>query len=365
MLAEGALAAGCRFFAGYPITPASEIYEVMMRELPTHGGLALSAPDEISSLCYCVGASLRGLKAMTATSGPGWALMIETVQYALMTETPVVVALVQRLGPSTGGATQGAQGDICLAEFSSSGGYTLPVFSPSTATESFELAVHAFNWSERLRTPVLLLSDKEVGMTTEVVDDEALQIPGLVKRKRATAKADYTPYAAQEPEGVPAFAAVGGEIKATVTGSAHDKQGRLRKNSPQVIEGLQRLQRKIEAHAEEMALVRPDLDPDAPCLLISYGVTARAARQAVAKLRSQGLRISFLQIQSLFPIPRKWLDRAAAGVEAVFVAEENLTGQYRAALTPYLSGKQIFGINRIGSLISPSEIAGAVQEVKA
>jgi 2-oxoglutarate ferredoxin oxidoreductase subunit alpha len=291
--------------------------------------------------------------------------MIETVQYALMTETPVVVALVQRLGPSTGGATQGAQGDICLAEFSSSGGYTLPVFSPSTATESFELAVHAFNWSERLRTPVLLLSDKEVGMTTEVVDDEALQIPGLVKRKRATAKADYTPYAAQEPEGVPAFAAVGGEIKATVTGSAHDKQGRLRKNSPQVIEGLQRLQRKIEAHAEEMALVRPDLDPDAPCLLISYGVTARAARQAVAKLRSQGLRISFLQIQSLFPIPRKWLDRAAAGVEAVFVAEENLTGQYRAALTPYLSGKQIFGINRIGSLISPSEIAGAVQEVKA
>ena len=165
MLAEGALAAGCRFFAGYPITPASEVYEVMMRELPTRGGLALSAPDEISSLCYCVGASLRGLKAMTATSGPGWALMIETAQYALMTETPVVVALVQRLGPSTGGATQGAQGDIGLAEFSTSGGYTLPVFSPSNAAESFELAIHAFNWSERLRTPVLLLSDKEVGMT--------------------------------------------------------------------------------------------------------------------------------------------------------------------------------------------------------
>ena len=365
MLAEGALAAGCRFFAGYPITPASEIYEVMMHELPARGGLALSAPDEISSLCYCVGASLRGLKAMTATSGPGWALMIESAQFALMTETPVVVALVQRLGPSTGGATQGAQGDVSLTEHSISGGYTLPVFSPSNATESFELTVHAFNWAERLRTPVLLLSDKEVGMTTEVVDDEALQIPRLVNRKLATSKADYAPYAAEEPEGVPTFAAVGGEIKATVTGSAHDKQGRLRKNSPQVIEVLQRLQRKIEAHAEEMALVRPDLDPDARCLLISYGVTARAARQAVSKLRSQGLRISFLQIQSLFPIPRKWLDRAAAGVEAVFVAEENLTGQYRAALTPYLSGKQIFGINRIGSLISPSEIAGVVQGVKA
>ena len=310
MLAEGALAAGCRFFAGYPITPASEIYEVMMRELPAHGGLALSAPDEISSLCYCVGASLRGLKAMTATSGPGWALMIETAQYALMTETPVVVALVQRLGPSTGGATQGAQGDIGLAEFSTSGGYTIPVFSPCNAAESFELAVHAFNWSERLRTPVLLLSDKEVGMTTEVVDDEALQIPDLVNRPVATAKADYAPYAAEEPEGVPAFAAVGGEIKATVTGSAHDTQGRLRKNSPQVIDVLERLQRKIEAHAEEMALVRPDLDPDARCLLISYGVTARAARQAVSKLRAEGCESPSCKFNRYSPSPGNgWIGR--------------------------------------------------------
>jgi 2-oxoglutarate ferredoxin oxidoreductase subunit alpha len=365
MIAEGVLAAGCRFFAGYPITPASEIYEIMMRELPARGGLALSAPDEISSLCYCVGASLRGLKAMTATSGPGWALMIETIQYALMTETPVVVAVVQRLGPSTGGATQGAQGDIWLTEFSTSGGYTLPVFSPSNAVESFELAVHAINWSERLRTPVLLLSDKEVGMTSEVVDEEALQIPGMVNRKMASAQADYAPYAAEVPEGVPAFAAVGGEIKATVTGSTHDHQGRLRKNSPQVIDVLQRLQRKIEAHAEEMALVRPDLDPNARRLLISYGVTARAARQAVSELRAKGSRISFLQIQSLFPIPRKWLDWAAAGVEAVFVAEENLTGQYRAALTPSLSGKRIFGINRIGRLISPGDIVRELQGVMA
>ena len=200
---------------------------------------------------------------MTATSGPGWALMIETAQYALMTETPVVIALVQRLGPSTGGSTQGAQGDVWLAEFSTSGGYTLPVFSPSNATECFELAIHAFNWSERLRTPVLLLSDKEVGMTSEAVDDSTLPISDLVDRKRATAKAGYLPYEAQEPEGVPAFAAVGGEIKATVTGSAHDFQGRLRKNSPQVLNVLHRLQRKIEVHAEEMALVKPDLDPEA------------------------------------------------------------------------------------------------------
>lgn len=365
MLAEGALAAGCRFFAGYPITPASEVYEVMMRELPALGGLALSAPDEISSLCYCVGASLRGLKAMTATSGPGWALMVETAQYALMTETPIVVALVQRLGPSTGGATQGAQGDICLAELCTSGGYTIPVFSPSNATECFELAVQAFNWSERLRTPVVLLSDKEVGMTSEVVDDEALEIPSLVNRQRATAEPGYAPYAAPGPEYVPAFAAVGGEIKVTATGSAHDTEGRLRKNSPQVLDVLQRLQRKIEIHSGEMAMVKPDLDPDARCLLISYGVAARAARQAVRKLRIEGLHISFAQIQSLFPIPRRWLDWAVAGMDAIFVAEENLTGQYRAALAPYLSGKRIYGINRIGSMISPREIVRAVEAVMA
>jgi len=365
MLAEGALAAGCRFFAGYPITPASEIYEVMIRELPAHNGLALSAPDEISSLCYCVGASLRGLKAMTATSGPGWALMIETVQYAMMTEMPVVIALVQRLGPSTGGATQGAQGDIWLAEFSTSGGYTVPVFSPCNAAECYELVQHAFNWSERLRTPVVVLSDKEVGMTTEVVDAAALVRPPIVERSGITGRGPFAPYAFEKPEEVPAFAAVGGDVKVTVTGSAHDQQGRLRKNAPEVIEVLLHLQRKIDAHAEEMALVRPALDPDAHCLLISYGVTARAARQAVAMLRRDGLPVSFLQIQTLFPIPRRTLDWALAGVETVFVAEENLTGQYRAVLAPHLKGKRVLGINKIGSLISPGEIVHALRGARA
>ncbi len=285
MVAEGALAAGCRFFAGYPITPASEIYEVMMRELPVRGGLALSAPDEISSLCYCVGASLRGLKAMTATSGPGWALMIETLQYALMTETPLVVALVQRLGPSTGGATQGAQGDVWLAEFSTSGGYTVPVFAPSNAAECYALTLDAFEWSERLRVPIIVLSDKEVGMTTEVVETETLPRPEASHRPFVVGQEPYRPYGFSTPADVPGFAAVGGETKTTVTGSAHDQRGRLRKNDPEVIEVLVHLQRKVEAHADALERVRPDLDPDASTLLISYGITARAARQALATLR--------------------------------------------------------------------------------
>jgi 2-oxoglutarate ferredoxin oxidoreductase subunit alpha len=361
MVAEGALAAGCRFFAGYPITPASQIYEVMIRELPAHGGLALSAPDEISSLCYCVGASLRGLKAMTATSGPGWALMIETLQYALMTETPVVIALVQRLGPSTGGATQGAQGDVWLAEFATSGGYTIPVFSPSTAAECYNLTVQAFNWSERLRTPVVLLSDKEVGMTTEVVDDAALAPHRGVERSRFAGGHPFLTYGFAQPGEAPAFAEVGGEVKVTVTGSAHDQQGRLRKNAPEVIEVLQHLERKIEAHAEEMALVRSDLDPGAPNLVISYGITARAARQAVAALREEGIRVSFLQPQTLFPVPRQALDWALPGVRRVFVPEENLNGQYRSVLSPSLDGRRVVGINKVGGLITPSEIADVVR----
>ncbi len=361
MVAEGALAAGCRFFAGYPITPASEIYQVMMRDMPSRSGVAVSAPDEISSLCYCVGASLRGLKSMTATSGPGWALMIETLQYALMTETPVVIVLVQRLGPSTGGATQGAQGDIWLAEFATSGGYTIPIFSPSTASECFELTAHAFNWAERLRTPVVLLSDKEVGMTMEVVDEARLRAPVAVTRAPFSGSGKFVSYGFRSPDEVPPFVPVGGDAKVTVTGSAHDQQGYLRKNSPEVLEVLRHLEAKIQAHAEEMELARADLEPGATTLLISYGITARAARQAVAQLRREGVRVSLLQPQTLFPVPRRALEDALQGVRTVVVAEENLTGQYRAVLAPYLNSRRAVGINKIGGLVSPNEIAQAIR----
>jgi 2-oxoglutarate ferredoxin oxidoreductase subunit alpha len=184
-----------------------------------------------------------------------------------------------------------------------------------------------------------------------------------MERARVRDAASYAPFAFDRPEEVPAFAVLGGEVKVTASGSAHDKQGRLRKNSPEVIEVLLHLQRKIDAHTQEMALVRPDLESSASCLLISYGVTARASRQAVRMLRSRGFAISFLQVQTLFPVPRQALDRALAGVETVFVAEENLTGQYRAALSSCLDGKRVYGINKVGSLISPREIIGAVEGV--
>jgi 2-oxoglutarate/2-oxoacid ferredoxin oxidoreductase subunit alpha len=362
LVALGALEAGCRFFSGYPITPSSEIYETMMKTLPARDGLALAAPDEITALAYCVGASLAGHKAMTATSGPGWCLMIETVQYAVMTETPLVIAFVQRLGPSTGGATQGAQGDVLLAEFCTSGGYTIPVFAPGTAAQCYSLVQAAFHWSERLRTPVVLLSDKEVGMTLESVDAGSLRKWPVAERKPFSGgNRGFLTYRCECPEEPPGFAPVGGTARVVATGSAHDFAGRLRKNSPEVLELLAHLQTKISSHAEEMALVEEERDGGAETLVISYGISARAAREACRRLRARERRTAFLQLLTLFPIPTAAIRRAAAGCARVLVAEENLTGLYASLLEPVLGPERTARVNAVGRMITPEEIIAAAE----
>ncbi len=342
MVVEGALRAGCRFFSGYPITPASEIYREMTGRLQARGDVAVGAPDEISALCYCIGASQRGVKAMTATSGPGWALMIEAFQYGLMTETPAVVAVVQRLGPSTGGATQGAQGDVLLAEFATSGGYTVPVFAPSTPLECYALTVRAFNWAEALRTPVVLLSDKEVAMTYEAVDLGAL--PAIPVWERSA----------------PPFAPVAGRLKVTLTGSAHNKDGWLRKNDPETLDVLRHLEEKVAARATEMAMVSEDLEDDADTVVVSYGITSRAAREAVRVAREAGLRASFLGLLTLFPVPVDAIRAAVRDAKRVVVAEENLGGLYRRALAGALPEVELRGVNKLGAMIRPDEIIEAL-----
>lgn len=365
LTALGALAAGCRFFAGYPITPSSEIYQTMMEELPTRGGLALAAPDEISALAACVGASLAGHRAMTATSGPGFALMVETVQYAVMTETPVVVVLVQRLGPSTGGATQGGQGDLLLVRGCVSGGYTVPVFAPSDGAGCYELIQVAFDWSERLRSPVILLSDKEVGMTAESTCLEALaRIPVAARRPFTGEPSRFRPYATPCDTDPPEFAPVGGEARVVATGSAHDTWGRLRKNSPEVLGQLRRLQAKIDAHAREMERVRHERVPGARTLLVSFGVTSRAARDACAILRHSGTPASHVAVESLLPVPEESLARALEGIERVVVVEENLTGLYADLLAPRLGNRTLVRVNAIGAAISPATIAEAAREAR-
>ena len=371
MMAEGALQAGCMFFAGYPITPATGIFKTMIDLLPAKGGIALSAPDEISAIAYCIGASMRGSRSMTATSGPGWALMIESVQYALMTETPLVVSLVQRLGPSTGGATQGAQGDVLLAEFCTSGGYTIPVLCPTNASECYELTILAFTWAELLRMPVILLSDKETGMTIESVDFSSLPRSTAQNRPSNFAFRDLGTHNRTERKGtyyfdalheIPPFAPVGGDRKVTATGSAHDKQGRLQKNSTETIDVLKHLEQKISWRRDDFVSVVSDLQPSATTLVVSYGVTARAARSAVQQARNAGERISLLVIHSLFPIPVKKLTHALQGVDTVLVAEENMSGLYRSVLERYCRGAKVRGVNKIGAMITPEEILEAVFE---
>jgi 2-oxoglutarate ferredoxin oxidoreductase subunit alpha len=362
MIAEGAIRSGCRFFAGYPITPASGIYHRMIELLQAQGDLAVSSPDEISALAYCVGASMRGYKSMTATSGPGWALMIETLQYAVMTEIPVVIAVVQRLGPSTGGATQGAQGDILLTEFCTSGGYTIPVLSPSTPLECFELSMLAFSWSELLRTPVVLLTDKEVGMTLESVNYDALATLEAATRSTCVPSPgnEYRTYGFEGIDDIPLFAEVGGAQKVTMTGSAHNKSGVLKKNDPETLEVLLHLEEKIRQRKDGLALVKRDFQTEADTLVISFGITARAMKDAVATARKEGKRVSSMNILTLFPVPEKQIVRAAEKVSRVIIAEENMSGQYRSVLAPLLRNKEVVGVNKIGSMITPHEIMKAL-----
>ncbi|MGD0338117.1 MAG: transketolase C-terminal domain-containing protein [Bacteroidota bacterium] len=370
MIAEGAIRSGCNFFSGYPITPASGIFKSMIEGLPKRGDIALSAPDEISALAYCVGASARGCKAMTATSGPGFALMIETLQYAIITEIPLVLVLVQRLGPSTGGATQGGQGDVLLAEFCTSGGYTIPIFAPSTAAECYELTMLAFSWSEVLRTPVIILSDKEVGMTSESVDYMALRDIEVVNRTGLQAlPSNYSAMERHIPtydfsklEEVPKFFTVGGEYKVTMTGSAHDKNGILQKNSPETIEVLRHLQEKIVNRTFDMSVVKFDAQENAETLVISYGITARTAREAVRRARLQGRKLSLLNVLSLFPLPEKKIAHALNGVKRVIVAEENLTGLYHGVINHLFANRTVIGVNTIGRMITPDDILRAISQ---
>lgn len=360
MIAEGAIYAGCKFFAGYPITPASGIYKGMIDLLPQVGGLAIPSPDEISAIAYCVGASMRGFKSMTATSGPGWSLMIETVQYALITETPLVIALVQRLGPSTGGATQGAQGDILFSQFITSGGYSIPVLYPTNPKECFELTVKAFNWSEKLRTPVVLLSDKEIAMTTETVDYTGLEKLEVVNRKFVNPEdpdfVNWKMYGFNHDKDISDFAPVGGKIKVTATGSAHNMEGELKKNDPETIAVLKHLEDKIQSHKNELIDYEYLDNNEAKTLIISFGITGRTVREVMRRSENQNKKISSLIIKSLFPIPEELIKSISKRYDKIIIPEENLNGQYRKLIQHLFDGKEIIGINKIGSMITPQEI---------
>ncbi len=356
-IVRGALDAGCDFFAGYPITPATDMLLQMIRELPKVGGVAIQAEDEIASIGFCIGAAMTGKRVMTATSGPGISLYSENIGLGIMGEVPMVIVDVQRMGPATGGATTVAQGDIQFLRWGTSGGYPVIVLSPTSVPECYSLTCRAFDLAERFRVPVFVATDKETVLTMSTVD-EAEFIPTPVRgRATALAGSEFIPYRAKAPGLVPDFSPIGGGHIIRFTTSTHDEHGQLTKDPAKVRQLNERLASKVEAHIDELAFTRADMQENADTLVISYGVTSRAVDDALRAARLCGKTISSLVILSLWPIPEMAIKDACRGMRRVIVPELN-QGQYRLEVERLVGDEvKVTGINRVdGELISPAEI---------
>lgn len=352
-IVRGAIDAGCTFFAGYPITPASAILMQMTNELPKVGGVAIQGEDEIASIGMCIGAATAGAKAMTASSAPGLSLYSENIGLAIMGEVPLVIVDMQRLGPATGGATTVAQGDVQFVRWGTGGGYPVIVLVPSTIPESYALTIKAFELAERFRCPVFLMSDKELGMTLSAVD--VADYPDLDPVERPTRDRGL-PYAFDEPGVVSPIRQYGQGDPFRLTGSTHDEGAYITKLPENVARLNEHLIAKIEDHLDELEFVDADLDQGATTLVLSYGVSAGAARAAVQQSRDEGTPMSFLGVHSLWPVPETALGEALAGIERVIVPELNM-GLYQREIERIAGDREVIGVNRMdGELITLQEI---------
>jgi 2-oxoglutarate ferredoxin oxidoreductase subunit alpha len=377
-VARGALDAGCTFFAGYPISPATPLLLHMVRELPKTGGVAIQAEDEIASIAMCIGAAMTGARALTATSGPGLSLYSENIGLAIMGETPLVIVDVQRLGPATGGATTPGQGDVQFVRWGASGGYPIIALAPSTVAECYSLTRQAFDLAERFRVPVFLMTDKEMFLSLSTVDTADYAAVPVRTRRAASAPDDRAPalraeetvlpYRFEPAAATPGFAPIGGPHITRFTGSTHDEHGFLTKAPAEVARLNAHLRRKIEDHADELALTRLDADADATTLFVAYGITALAMAEAVQIARDAGERIAALTVQTLWPFPEAALLAAVQHgdrpIGRVVVAELNLGDLrrevervvYRWAALNRRVAPAIEGVNRVdGELITPGE----------
>lgn len=361
--AEGALAAGCRFFAGYPITPATEIAERMAERLPEVGGIYIQMEDEIASISAVLGASWGGLKAMTATSGPGFSLMMENLGLGMMTETPCVVVNVQRGGPSTGLPTLVSQADMMQARWGAHGDYGVIALAPMSAQEMFDLTILAFNLSETYRLPVLVMSDAVVGHLTEkVVIPPRDEIP-VVNRKKFTGPPDaYRPYRA-EADLVPPMVAAGEGYRVYITGLTHDERG-YPATSAEVHDALvRRLVEKIRRHAAEIIRLDEWATEDAEVVVVSYGISARVARYAVERARHKGLPVGLLRLVTVWPFPQERVRELAERVKAFVVPEINL-GQIALEVERAAAGRaRTRPVTRAGGRVhDPHEVLAAIEE---
>jgi 2-oxoglutarate ferredoxin oxidoreductase subunit alpha len=359
--ALGAIAAGCRFFAGYPITPSSEIAERMARELPRAGGVFIQMEDEIASIAAVIGASMGGVKAMTATSGPGFSLKQENLGYAAAAEIPCVIVNVMRGGPSTGMPTRPAQADIMQARWGSHGDYPIVVLAPASVTEIYRQTMRAFDIAEACRVPVTLLYDQSVAQLMETVAIPAPAGEERAQRKWASGPADgFQPYAA-DADGVPAMPRPGSGYRCHTTGLIHAENGFPTQNPEAVERSLGRLLTKLDAHRETIDASEALGCEDAEVLVVAIGISARAAARAVRECRAQGIRAGLFRPITLWPFPEQALVRAAARAHSVLVPELN-AGQLRLEVERVLDGEAtVSGLNRIdGNPIDPAQIVQAV-----
>lgn len=362
-ISEAAVYAGARFYAGYPITPSSEIAEECSKVMLKVGGVYLQMEDEIASIAAVVGASLAGAKAFTATSGPGFSLMQENLGLAVMGEVPCVVVNVQRAGPSTGLATKPAQGDVMQLRWGRHGDQIVIALCPATVSECFFLTVKAFNLAEKFRVPVIVAPDEIVAHMRET-----FSVPGpgeveVIDRKKPSGPVDeYLPFAADE-DGVAPLAAYGGDYVFHVSSSMHGPDGYSNNDPANATWRVAQLHRKIEMHRDEIVLTRTFDVEDADVLLVAFGVTTRASRAAARELRKEGVRAGVLQLVTLWPFADREVATLGGRAKTVVVPEMNYSGQVAGEVQRVLgSGADIRKVNSYnGQIITPQAILKAIQ----
>jgi 2-oxoglutarate/2-oxoacid ferredoxin oxidoreductase subunit alpha len=356
-MVEGALAAGCRFFAGYPITPASEIAELMSSKLPRVDGTFIQMEDEIASLGAVIGSSLAGVKSLTATSGPGFSLMQENIGFASIAEVPCVIINVMRGGPSTGLPTSPSQGDVMQARWGTHGDHPVIVLAVSTVSDCFEITIHAFNLAEKYRVPVIVLSDEVVAHTREVISIPAEKQIEIFDRIRPTVPPEwYLPYE-ENSRGVPPMAAIGDGYRHHVTGLLHDAKGYPIQNPKEVESFMKRQFKKITNGFFEIQMTKSFMVEDARIIIIAYGSVARSAKRAVVKAREHGIRAGVLQLVTLFPFPKNAVASILRNCRVAIVPEMNIGQISREVKRVNQFGVKVLKYNRIdGQAIEPKEI---------
>jgi len=361
--AEGAISAGCRFFAGYPITPATEVAERMSERLPHVGGVCIQMEDEMASMNAVLGASWAGMKAMTATSGPGFSLMMENLGLGVMLETPCVLVNIQRAGPSTGLPTLVAQGDMMQARWGSHGSYEIIALVPSSPQEIFDLTITAFNLSERYRVPVLVMSDEAVGHMSEKVVIPRIAPEELVSRRRPdVAPEQYLPYKS-DGDLVPPMAVAGEGYRFHVTGLTHDERGYPVMTADAQDHLVRRLVDKIRLNRSDILKYEEVGVEDAEVIVCAYGITARIARLAVQQAQDEGIRAGLLRLITVWPFAEDRIRELAQQVKAFVVPEINY-GQIVREVERCAAGKAstLLVPHMGGGVHSPQTILKAIKE---